>query len=388
MRRCLEVIAKPKAMNAHAVLSASSSHRWLNCTPSARLELEFESVASEAAKEGTAAHALCEHKLKKALRKRSKRPVSDYDSDEMEECTDAYVQYVMENVQEAKKKCKDPIVLIEQRLDFSKYVPEGFGTGDCIVVSDEKLHVIDFKYGMGVLVEAEDNPQMKLYALGALELFDALYDIQEVEMTIFQPRRENVSTWTVTVDELKAWADGELCAKEQMAYSGEGAYHSGNWCTFCKASAKCRARAEEKLKLAEYEFRLPPLLTDAEVENILSVLPDLTKWANEITAYALDSAINHGKEWKGFKVVEGRSVRKYRDKAAVAEAAIAAGYSDIYRQSLIPMTEMEKLMGKKIFEEVLGDFIYKPSGKPALVPKSDKRPAIKAGSVKNEFNEI
>jgi len=190
-------------MGKHAILSASGSHRWLNCMPSARLELEFENTGSEAAREGTAAHALCEHKLKKALRRRSKRPVSDYDSDEMEECSDAYVDFVMEQYEEAKKTCKDPIVLIEQKLDFSCYVPDGFGTGDCIIVSDHSLHIIDFKYGMGVLVEAEDNPQMKLYALGALGIYDSLYDITEVSMTIFQPRRENVSTWTVSVDDLK-----------------------------------------------------------------------------------------------------------------------------------------------------------------------------------------
>ena len=194
-------------MGNHAILSASSSHRWLHCLPSARLELEFENTNGEAAKEGTAAHALSEHKLKKALRIRSKRPTSEYDSDEMEECTDAYVDFIMEQVELARKSCTDPIVLIEQRLDFSCYVPDGFGTGDCVIISDDRLHIVDFKYGMGVLVDAEDNPQMKLYALGALEIYDSLYDIKEISMTIFQPRRENVSTWTVPVEELKTWAE-------------------------------------------------------------------------------------------------------------------------------------------------------------------------------------
>ena len=375
-------------MADHAVLSASGSHRWLNCTPSARLELEFENTGSEAAREGTAAHALCEHKLKRTLRMRSKRPVSDYDSDEMEECTDAYVEFVMEQYEAAKQVCKDPVVLIEQRLDFSCYVPDGFGTGDCIIISDDKLHIIDFKYGMGVLVEAEDNPQMKLYALGALAVYDALYDISEVSMTIFQPRRENVSTWTVSVADLKAWAETELKPKADMAYNGEGEYLPGEWCAFCRAAVRCRARAEEKLKLAQTEFRMPPLLTDAEIEDILAVLPDLTKWANEITAYALDAALNHGKEWNGFKVVEGRSVRKYRDEDAVAEAAKAAGYRDIYRQTLIPLTEMQKLMGKDRFEDILGGLIYKAPGRPTLVPKSDKRPAVNVTNAINEFNEI
>lgn len=375
-------------MADHAVLSASGSHRWLNCTPSARLELEFENTGSEAAREGTAAHALCEHKLKRALHMRSRRPVSDYDSDEMEKCTDAYAEFVMEQYEAAKQVCKDPVVLIEQRLDFSCYVPDGFGTGDCLIISDDRLHIIDFKYGMGVLVEAEDNPQMKLYALGALTVYDALYDIREVSMTIFQPRRENVSTWTVPVEDLKAWAENELKPRAKAAYDGEGEYLPGEWCTFCRAAVRCRARAEEKLKLAQTEFRMPPLLTDAEIEEILAVLPDLTRWANEIAAYALDAALNHGKEWNGFKVVEGRSVRKYRDEAAVAEAAKEAGYKDIYRQSLIPLTEMQRLMGKDKFEEILGGLITKAPGRPTLVPMSDKRPAMNVSNAINEFYEI
>ena len=375
-------------MAKHAVLSASGSHRWLNCTPSARLEEEFESTSTEAAKEGTAAHALCEHKLKRALHMRSKRPVSDYDSDEMEECTDAYADFVMEQYEAAKQVCRDPIVLIEQRLDFSCYVPDGFGTGDCLIIADDTLHIVDFKYGMGVLVEAENNPQMKLYALGALELYDAIYDIRTVSMTIFQPRRENVSTWSISAEELRTWAEEELKPKAAMAFSGEGEYLPGEWCTFCRASARCRARAEEKLKLAQSEFRKPPLLTDSEIEEILTVLPDLTKWADEILAYATDAAVTHGKNWNGFKVVEGRSVRKYRDEEAVAEAAEEAGYKDIYRRSLIPMTEMQKLMGKTKFEEILGSLIYKPPGKPTLVPDSDKRPAINVTNAINDFNEI
>lgn len=375
-------------MSDHAVLSASGAYRWLNCLPSARLELEFVNNESSAAAEGTAAHALCEHKLKKALHMRSKRPVSVYNSDEMEEHSDAYVEFVMEQLELAKQSCTDPLILIEQRLDFSCYVPQGFGTGDCIIIADKKLHIIDFKYGMGVLVDAVDNPQMKLYALGALDIYDSLYDIEEVSMTIFQPRRENVSTWTIPVKELKDWAENELKPKAKKAYEGEGDYLPGEWCTFCRAAVKCRARAEEKLKLAQMEFKLPPLLTDSEIEEVLSKLSDLTKWANEIIAYATDAAVNHGKEWHGFKVVEGRSVRKYKDEKAVAEAAKANGYKDIYRQNLITLTEMQELMGKKKFEQILGGLIHKPPGKPTLVPNSDKRPAMNISNVKNEFNEI
>ena len=371
----------------HAKLSASSAHRWMNCNPSANLEREFADKTSEAAAEGSAAHALCEHKLRKALKMRSTRPVSKYDSDEMEMYTDSYVEFVLEQIEVAKQHCTDPFVLIEQRLDFSCYVPDGFGTGDCLIVADKLLHIIDFKYGLGILVEAEENPQMMLYALGALRIFDALYDIDTISMSIFQPRRENVSTWTITVAELEEWAEKTLRPKAELAFKGEGEFNPGPWCTFCKAAVKCRARAEEKLALAQYEFAKPPLLTDEEIEDILSRLDDLTEWANEIAAYAQDAAINHGKQWNGFKLVEGRSIRKYSDETAVVAAASAAGYRDIYKKSLIPITEMEKLMGKKTFAEVLGGLVIKPQGKPTLVPASDKRPAIHTGA-NHEFTEI
>ena len=375
-------------MSKHSLLSPSGAHRWLNCTPSARLEQEFVDTESLAAREGTAAHALCEHKLKKALHIRSKRPRSDFDSDEMEECSDDYVDFVMEQYQAIKENCQDPILLIEQHLDFSCYVPEGFGTGDCIIIADEKAHIVDFKYGQGILVEAKNNPQMMLYALGVLDLYDSLYDIKEVSMSIFQPRRENVSTWTVSVKDLKEWAENELKSKALLAYNGEGEYLLGAWCTFCRASVRCRARAEENLKLAQMEFKQPPLLSDSEIEEILGILPNLTKWASEILNYATDAAVNHGKQWHGFKVAEGRSNRKYRDEEKVAEIAIEAGYKDIYRQSLIPLTEMQRLMGKEKFESLLGDFIYKPVGKPTLVPVTDKRVAMNVADAKTEFNEI
>lgn len=374
-------------MNKHAILSASSSHRWLNCTPSARLELEFENESTEAAKEGTAAHALCEHKLKRALGFHSVRPESEYDSEEMEMYTDDYVAFVMQEYKKIKEKCKDPIILIEQKLDFSCFVPEGFGTGDCIIVADDEIHIIDFKYGMGVLVNAEDNPQMKLYALGAIDLYENLYDINKVSMSIFQPRRENVSTWTIMTKELKEWANSELKEKAQKAYKGEGEHIPGEWCRFCKAAIKCRARAEQKLKVAESEFRLPPLLTDVEIEEILNIIPDLTSWANDIMVYATDAAINHGKEWNGFKVVEARTNRKYSDEEKVAKVVEEKGYTDIYKKSLITITEMEKKLGKQKFEELLGKLIIKPTGKLTLVPNTDKREAINVSNVNKEFKE-
>ncbi|MGI6646810.1 MAG: DUF2800 domain-containing protein [Limnochordia bacterium] len=373
-------------MTKHALLSASGAHRWMNCTPSARLEEEFKDTSGQAAAEGTAAHALAEYKLKKALNIKSRKPTSKFDSGEMDEYTDGYVQFVLEQIAIAKAFCSDPAVLIEQRLDFSQYVPDGFGTGDCVIVSDQLLHIIDFKYGQGVLVSAEDNPQMKLYALGALEIFDGIYNISEVSMTVYQPRRENVSTCTMSKEDLFEWADDVLRPTAKLAFEGEGEFRSGEWCRFCRAAVKCRARAEEKLALAKFEFALPPILTDEDIEEILTKLDDLTSWANDVKHYALSAAINQGKRWHGFKLVEGRSNRRYVDEEAVAKAAKDAGYHDIYRQSLIPLTEMERLLGKKRFQEILGALVEKPPGKPTLVPLTDKRPAINV-SAKNDFKE-
>ena len=373
--------------NDHALLSASSSHRWLHCNPSARLEREFADRETIAAAEGTAAHALAEHKLKRKLKLRSERPVSPFDTDEMETCTDDYADFVMEQVTKERRRDLDTQVFIEQRLDFSCYVPEGFGTGDCLIVSRGRIHIIDLKFGMGLLVDSEENPQMMLYALAALKQYEEQYQIKKVKLTIFQPRRDNVSTWETTVAKLKKWATKDLVPKAQRAFKGEGEYCPGEWCIFCKAAVKCRARAEDKLRLAQSEFKMPPLLTDAEIESVLAKLPDIKKWADEIQEYALAKALA-GKEWTGFKLVEGRSVRKFTDERAVVKAANEAGYHDIYKQTLISITEMEKLMGKVEFSKVLGALVTKPQGKPTLVPDTDKRQAISVSNPKSEFSEI
>ena len=376
-------------MGRHALLSASSSKRWLNCTPSARLEEQFaeETGNSVYAEEGTAAHALAEHKLKRCLKRRSKRPVSDYQCDEMEECTDGYVAYAMEQVELARQECKDPVVLIEQRLDYSAYVPEGFGTGDLLIVADRVLTVVDLKYGKGVAVDAEWNPQMMLYGLGALELFGAIYDIDTVRMTIYQPRLESVSTWEISVPELMEWVETELKPKAQLAINGKGEFKSGSWCRFCKAKDTCRARAEEYLRLAQMEFKAPALLTDDEIAEVLKVADELARWSADVYAYAQDEAVTRGKKWDGFKLVEGRTCRKYTDEEEAAEAAVAAGYTDIYKKSLIGITEMEKLMGKKRFAEILGKLVYKPQGKITLVPESDKRQEVMAATAEADFKE-
>lgn len=374
-------------MGQHAILSASASKRWMNCTPSALLERQFADEESIYAAEGTAAHALAEHKLKRFLKKRSKRPVSDYDRDEMEECTDDYVSFAMEQIEKAKQSCCDPVVMIEQRLDFSRWVPEGFGTGDLVIVADDTLYIVDLKYGKGIAVSAEWNPQMLLYSLGALELFDSLYDIEKVNMTIHQPRLENVSTFEITVHDLMEWAEQELMPKAEMAAKGEGEFTVGDRCRFCKAKNTCRARAEEYLRLAQMEFKPPELLSEEEIAEVLKVADELAKWSADVYAYAQDEAITHGRVWNGFKLVEGRSNRKYVNDEEVADAAKAAGYEDIYKKSLIGITEMEKLMGKKDFQKILGNLVYKPQGKITLVPESDKRPSIQTETAEADFKE-
>lgn len=373
-------------MGNHALLSASSSHRWLNCPPSARLCEGYDDKGSNFAAEGSDAHSLCEYKLRKALGMEAKDPTEDltwYDA-EMEESASGYAAFVMELVAEAKKTCSDPVVLIEQRLDYSKYVQSGFGTGDCVLISDGTLHIVDFKYGRGVLVEAEDNPQMKLYALGALEIFDCLYDIDTVSMTIYQPRRANVSTFTLTRQELLDWAETVLVPTAELAYAGDGEYHCGEWCQFCKAKADCRERARANMELARYEFRQPPLLTDEEVEEILGKLDSLIDWASDIKDYALQAAIS-GKHWSGYKLVEGRANRRYTDENAVVAAVKAAGYDPFDEPKLLGVTAMTTLLGRKQFNDILGGLITKPQGKPTLVPESDKRPAMT--TILDDFKE-
>ena len=373
-------------MGNHALLSASSSHRWLNCPPSARLCEGYDDKGSNFAAEGSDAHSLCEYKLRKALGMEAKDPTEDltwYDA-EMEESASGYAAFVMELVAEAKKTCSDPVVLIEQRLDYSKYVQSGFGTGDCVLISDGTLHIVDFKYGRGVLVEAEDNPQMKLYALGALEIFDCLYDIDTVNMTIYQPRRANVSTFTLTRQELLDWAETVLVPTAELAYAGDGEYHCGEWCQFCKAKADCRERARANMELARYEFRQPPLLTDEEVEEILGKLDSLMDWASDIKDYALQAAIS-GKHWSGYKLVEGRANRRYTDENAVVAAVKAAGYDPYDEPKLLGVTAMTTLLGRKQFNDILGGLITKPQGKPTLVPESDKRPAMT--TILDDFKE-
>ena len=362
-------------MAKHATLSASSSHRWLNCPPFVRICENYADVTTDYAAEGTDAHALCEYQLKQSLGIPAENPIENltWYNEEMEGCAAGYAAYVMELLEDAKQTCTDPVVLIEQRVDFSRWVKDGFGTADCILIADGVLNIVDYKHGKGVEVSAEKNPQMMLYALGALEIFDGIYDIETVRMTIYQPRLSNISVSEMAKDTLLEWADTELTQKAQLAYEGKGEFHSGEWCRFCKAKAECRERAEANLELAKYEFAKPPLLEDEEIADILSKVDALTAWADDVKEYVLQQAVG-GKKWSGWKLVEGRSNRKYRSDTDVANVVAHAGF-DPYEHKVRGITAMQMLLGRSRFEELLSPYIEKPQGKPTLVPESDKRPA-------------
>lgn len=369
----------------HALLSASSSERWLRCPPSARLCENYEDKGSDFAAEGTDAHTLCEYKLRRALGMDAVDPTESlaWFTEEMDDCAAGYAAYVLEQVELAKLTCADPVVLVEQRVDFSRWVESGFGTSDTIIIADGTMTVCDYKHGRGIMVDAHENPQMMCYGLGALELFDGIYDIDTVRMTIYQPRRDNVSVYTISKGDLLKWADEVLKPTADLAFAGDGNFLCGEWCGFCKAKHDCRARAEANLELARYEFKLPPLLTDEDIEDILTKVDNLVAWAGDIKEYALQQAIS-GKEWSGWKLVEGRSNRKYTNEPAVIDAVEGAGF-DPYERKVLGVTAMQKLLGKSRFDELLTALIEKPQGKPTLVPESDKRPAM--NTAKSDFME-
>ena len=369
----------------HAVLSASSSERWIKCPPSARLCENYEDKGSNFAAEGTCAHSLCEARLKQALGVPTEDPVENLSwyNEEMEDCAQGYVSYVTELLAEAKKTCSDPVILIEQRVDFSRWVKEGFGTADLILIADGVMNICDYKHGAGVEVSAEGNTQMRLYALGGLEIFDGIYDIEEIKMTIYQPRKSNISVDTITKAELYDWANEVVVPKAELAYAGLGDFSCGEHCRFCKAKAECRERANTNLELAKFDFKLPALLEDEEIADIRGKLDAFTAWASDIKEYALQQAIS-GKEWSGWKLVEGRSTRKYTNEALVASTVEGAGF-DPYEHKVLGITSMQKMLGKTRFEELLAPYLEKPQGKPTLVPASDKRPAM--NTAKNDFME-
>lgn len=380
----------------HARLSASSAFRWINCPGSVALSDQCPTPASSSyADEGTLAHAIGELKLRYVNDEISKRQLnakmkpllqSEYYCGEMEEATGYYADAVIEALEAAGE---DAELMIEQQFSLDRWVPEGFGTSDAVVIGGGVIQVIDLKYGKGIKVDARNNPQLRLYGLGAANLFDSLYDFDTVRMTIIQPRLDHISTEELPLSELLAWAEDEVKPRAQMAMDGTDYTAVGDWCRFCPAKAVCRKRAEYNLSIAKDDFRKPPLLSDEEIGEVLRRADELQHWVKDVGDYALEQALA-GKQYDGWKLVEGRSVRKYADDLKVAEALKAAGYDEamLYERKLYGISAMEKIVGKKRLTETLGDLIMKPAGKPVLVPESDKREAINtAEAAKADFTK-
>lgn len=368
----------------HAILSPSAAHRWMNCTAAPRLELNAPDNETDYAREGTLAHAYCAQKLKKFLGIDDAEEVKEiaelneqYHTGEMDEYTDTYRTIVLEKYNAARAKTKDAMLLVEVRLDFSEYVPDSYGTSDAIIIADGCLEVCDFKYGKGVKVSAEENEQMMIYALGAYLRYSFEYNIDRVRMTIIQPRLDNLSEYEISVYGLLAWAEYSLRPKARMAYAGAGPQHPGEWCQFCKVKTTCRALANKCLATAE-NYPDPKLVSKEDMETrVLPQLATIKTWLAGTEEYSLQQALS-GVNYAGFKVVEGRSVRKITNQDDAAAALSEAGYSkdQIYKpQELRTITDLEKLVGKKAFTAICGGYIVKPAGKPTLVPESDKRPA-------------
>ena len=366
---------------AHARLNASSSHRWMMCTPSVKLSENFADTPSAYAEEGTYLHELCELKLHRYLGDMTEAAIdanyaalkdNDFYSDEAESVTDEYIAFCIETIEAVRSSCADPLILVEHRLDYSEYVPDGYGTGDLIIVADGVLEICDFKGGRGVRVDANYNSQLMLYALGALLEFDPLYDIHTIRMNIIQPRLNNFSAFEMRADDLITWAEIEVQPKALLAYAGKGDFCAGEHCRFCKARYTCRARGDYFMQLAARDFKAPDLLTDEEIVDILPVAESLNNWVQDLIAYATQQAVD-GKQWPGYKLVAGRSVRKYTGEAEVIKAATDAGYADIYKTTLLGVSDLEKRMGRKAFNDVLGKFVIKPTGAPTLVPETDPR---------------
>lgn len=374
----------------HALLSASGAVRWMNCTPSARLEEGVEErVSSDFAAEGTLAHEFGDWLLKHFNKEVTKRKLNSelkklrehrLYTDEMEEEVDKYVTYVIEAYNTAKKGAE---LLVERRLDFSHLVPEGFGTGDATIAADDTLEVIDLKYGKGIKVDAPENPQLMLYGLGALRMVDLMYDIETVRLTIVQPRLNHVSSWEIPTTDLIAWGEEQVKPKASLAFKGEGTQKAGSWCKWCKVKASCTAIAKENLALARFEFKDPALLTQDEILEIYEQQPLLVDWVKAVSEYVHDEAIK-GKKWPGYKLVEGRSNRRWRDEEQAIDFLVKAGYKkeDFMQTKLSGIVAVSKLVGDLEIEHLM----VKPPGKPTLALESDERPPINsAESAKEDF---
>lgn len=409
--------------DVHALLSASSSKQWLHCPPSVRLQENFPNESSVYAAEGTFAHEVCEYKVRKYLKERVKRPQSEeYDTEEIEQITDVYAEFVISIIEQMKENGCEPLAFVEERVDYSHIAPSGFGTADMLIIGKDEqgrgiLHVCDFKTGAGVFVDADHNSQMMLYAIGALAAYGFLYDIEIVRMSIIQPRLDNISTFECSRAELEEWGES-IKPIAKLAYEGKGEQSPGDWCRFCRAKPVCKACADEALALcredfldldagafddtaeesdmtAPYEadtqtavFKQPGLIPINELAEILPTLNRISSWIEAVFAFVSSEAINHGVPIPGYKVVEGRSKRVFTDTKAVVDTAVQNGYTDLYKQTLITLTEFEKMMGKKKFNELFGQYVAKPPGKLALVPESDPREPVDLTTPSQEFSVL
>lgn len=409
--------------DVHALLSASSSKQWLHCPPSVRLQENFPNESSVYAAEGTFAHEVCEYKVRKYLKERVKRPQSEeYDTEEIEQITDVYAEFVISIIEQMKENGCEPLAFVEERVDYSHIAPSGFGTADMLIIGKDEqgrgiLHVCDFKTGAGVFVDADHNSQMMLYAIGALAAYGFLYDIEIVRMSIIQPRLDNISTFECSRQELEDWGES-IKPTAMLAFEGKGEQHPGDWCRFCRAKPVCKACADEALALcredfldldagafddtaeesdmtAPYEadtqtavFKQPGLIPINELAEILPTLNRISSWIEAVFAFVSSEAINHGVPIPGYKVVEGRSKRVFTDTKAVVDTAVQNGYTDLYKQTLITLTEFEKMMGKKKFNELFGQYVAKPPGKLALVPESDPREPVDLTTPGQEFSAL
>lgn len=384
----------------HALLSASGSSRWINCTPSAKLEEKYgKQTTSVYAQEGTLAHEISELYIKHDILHSIDAEEFSYQletlmenelfNEEMLSVIPIYVDYCASEYKSAKSQNSEAIMEIEQKLDLTEYVPESFGTADCIIISDGTIEVIDLKYGKGVPVYADANRQLMLYGLGALRKFDVMYDIQNIKLTIVQPRINNISTWQISVKDLMHWAETELKPAAKLAFEGKGEIKAGSWCKFCSVKNQCKALAEQQLEIAKYEFKKPEFLSDDEISDILKRAHKFIEWINSIEEYAQTEAYNGNKVWPGFKVVEGISRRKWVDEEKVIDTLYSRfpelSDDQIFDTKLVSISQIEKLLGKKTVQEKLGDVIIKPQGKPTLVPDTDKRPSIGIEDAINDF---
>ena len=381
---------------AHAILSASSAHKWLVCTPSARLEEQFPNKTSEYMQEGTLAHAIAEFKVRSSFlepttktthtRRLNKFKKEEGFQEEMIKHTDIYLDFIKE---ESLKTNAKPFISVEQKVDFSNYVPEGFGTADCIMISGDMLHIIDFKYGKGVKVEAEDNPQMKLYALGAISAYGLFYPLKNIKMSIVQPRIDNISSYEMPKEQLLEWGEKIIKPQAQKAFAGIGDYVQGEHCRFCRAKGACEFRAKENMKVVEeIQSSYNGTITNAELGEMLTKTDGIEQWIKDIKAYALELALK-GEQIKGWKAVEGKSNRKIIDIDKAFEILESNGYEEalLYEKVPLTLTKLEKVVGKIKLSEVIGDYIEKPKGAPTLVKESDKREPYRV-SAAEEFGGI